>query len=54
VIRALKSASGDGGMIAMDKNGTITMPYSTPTMLRGQVSANRAVEVIVDIAAPKP
>jgi beta-aspartyl-peptidase (threonine type) len=31
----LKKAGGAGGLIAIDKNGNITMPFNTPGMYRG-------------------
>ena len=31
----LKAAGGGGGLIALDKNGNITMPFNTPGMYRG-------------------
>ncbi|PHI19959.1 beta-aspartyl-peptidase [Lewinellaceae bacterium SD302] len=31
----LKPAGGTGGLIALDKNGNITMPFNTPGMYRG-------------------
>ena len=49
VIRELKSAGGDGGMIALDAGGRVATPYSSETMLRGQVSSLQAAEVVVEI-----
>jgi beta-aspartyl-peptidase (threonine type) len=48
VIDRLKSAGGEGGLIAMDANGSIAMPYSTATMSRGWVRSDLAPEVIVE------
>jgi len=33
----LKSQGGNGGLIAVDKNGNISMPFNTPGMFRGFV-----------------
>jgi len=49
VIRELKSAGGDGGIIALDAGGRMAIPYSSETMLRGQVSSLQAAEVVVEI-----
>jgi len=48
VIEELKQAGGEGGLIALDAQGNIAMPYSSPTMLRGQLSAGKAAEVVVE------
>jgi L-asparaginase / beta-aspartyl-peptidase len=48
VILQLKAAGGEGGMIAMDASGKVAMPYSSETMLRGQVSSQKPAEVIVE------
>lgn len=49
VIDELEAAGGQGGLIAIDRSGTIAMPYSSPTMLRGLASSERALEVIVEV-----
>ena len=33
--KTLKEAGGDGGVIGIDQNGKITMPFNTPGMFRG-------------------
>ena len=35
VMKKLKSQGGEGGLIAMDAKGNITMPFNTPGMYRG-------------------
>ena len=35
VMRKLKSQGGEGGLVAMDSKGNITMPFNTPGMYRG-------------------
>ena len=49
VIRDLKLAGGDGGMIALDATGQVAIPYSSETMLHGQVSSGQQAEVVVEI-----
>jgi L-asparaginase / beta-aspartyl-peptidase len=49
VIRLIKVAGGDGGMIALDASGRVAIPYSSETMLHGQVSSLQAAEVVVEI-----
>ena len=49
VIRELKAAGGEGGMIALDASGNLAIPYSSETMLRGQVSSLQPPEVVVEI-----
>jgi len=49
VIGELEAAGGQGGLIAIDRSGTIAMAYSSPTMLRGLASSERAPEVIVEV-----
>ncbi len=48
VIAELEAAGGEGGLIAVDGEGVIAMPFSSPTMLRGQVAAGQEPEVIVE------
>ena len=51
VIDELARAGGEGGLIAIDPRGSIAMAYSSPTMLRGLASSDRAPEVIVEVTA---
>jgi len=48
VIEMMKAAGGEGGLIAVDAEGNIAMPFSSEAMLRGCASYNREAEVIVD------
>lgn len=48
VIEELKAAGGEGGLIAIDGNGTIAMPYSSQAMLRGRASSEREPEIIAE------
>jgi beta-aspartyl-peptidase (threonine type) len=52
VIRELKEAGGEGGIIAMDPNGEVSMPYSSPAMLRGRTGSQQPAEVIVEGEEP--
>jgi beta-aspartyl-peptidase (threonine type) len=45
----LKSAGGDGGVIAMDAQGNIAMPHNTPGMYRARI--NREGDLFVGIYA---
>jgi len=38
---------GDGGLIALDKNGNVTMPFNTEGMYRGTVTENGKIEVLI-------
>jgi L-asparaginase / beta-aspartyl-peptidase len=48
VIAEIEAGGGRGGLIAIDRNGELAMPFSTQTMLRGWVSATQCAQVIVD------
>jgi beta-aspartyl-peptidase (threonine type) len=41
VEKKLAPLGGTGGLIALDRNGRIAMPFNTPGMYRGYVTANR-------------
>jgi beta-aspartyl-peptidase (threonine type) len=45
--RKLKSQGAEGGLIGLDKNGNITMPFNTKAMFRGSIRAdgNARVEI---------
>jgi len=51
-IHALVKAGGDGGVIALDREGRITMPFSTPGMYRAWIDTNgqRGVAIFADEA----
>jgi beta-aspartyl-peptidase (threonine type) len=40
VMKRLPAMKGDGGLIAVDKNGNITMPFCTEGMYRGYIDGN--------------
>jgi len=54
VIRELRAAGAEGGMIALDATGKVVMPYSSETMQRGQVSSQQPAEVIVETQGQAP
>ncbi len=41
----LKNQGGTGGLIAVDKNGSVSMPFNTPGMFRGWVTSASGAEV---------
>lgn len=47
VIKNLKEMGGDGGLIAMDKNGNIAMPFNTSGMYRGYMKSDGKKEVLI-------
>jgi beta-aspartyl-peptidase (threonine type) len=38
IMKKLPSSGGDGGLIAIDKNGNITMVFNTAGMYRGYIN----------------
>jgi beta-aspartyl-peptidase (threonine type) len=46
----LKDQEGSGGIIAIDKNGNISMPFNTSGMFRGYMKPGAEVEVFIFIA----
>jgi len=47
IFELVKAKGGDGGMIAVDKDGNITMPFSSNAMFRGTVSEGNLPEVSI-------
>lgn len=45
VIDKIGALGGDGGMIALDKDGNVAMPFNTEGMYRGTISADGKVKV---------
>ncbi|HEX2206388.1 MAG TPA: isoaspartyl peptidase/L-asparaginase, partial [Longimicrobium sp.] len=43
VMRQLVAVQGEGGVIAMDRNGNWTMPFNSTGMFRGRIDANGTV-----------
>ncbi len=47
VLRKLKPAGGDGGVIALDAKGNFAMPYNTEGMYRGYVTRDGRITVLL-------
>lgn len=47
VIKEIEEMGGDGGMIALDKNGNISMPFNTSGMYRGAITDKGEIEVYI-------
>jgi len=45
--KELPAVGGTGGLVAMDREGNITMPFNTPGMFRGYLKANG--EIVIEI-----
>lgn len=47
VLDKVGKMGGDGGLIAMDKQGHVAMPFNTEGMYRGTVTADGKIEVLI-------
>lgn len=47
VMRRLGALGGDGGLIAVDRNGNIAMPFNTSGMYRGYIDADGKMEILI-------
>ena len=47
IYQKLPALGGDGGLIAVDKKGNITMPFNTTGMFRGFVREDGAISTAV-------
>ncbi len=47
IMEKLKANGGDGGLIALDKRGNITMPFNTNAMYRGFIKSDGSKEVAI-------
>ena len=45
VMKRLPAMKGDGGLIAVDKNGNIALPFCTSGMYRGYIDRNGKMEI---------
>ncbi|MGZ5197010.1 MAG: isoaspartyl peptidase/L-asparaginase, partial [Kaistella sp.] len=45
VISEIEKMGGDGGLIALDRDGNIAMPFNTAGMYRGAITENGEIEV---------
>jgi len=46
IMEKLPSQGGTGGLIAIDKDGNISMPFNTTMMYRGYLKASGEIEVM--------
>ncbi len=47
VIEKIGKLGGDGGMIALDKNGNMSIPFNTEGMYRGAVTKDGKIEIYI-------
>lgn len=47
VLDKVSKMGGDGGLIALDRQGHVAMPFNTEGMYRGTVTANGKIEVLI-------
>jgi beta-aspartyl-peptidase (threonine type) len=47
VIKKVGDLGGDGGLIALDKNGNMSMPFNTEGMYRGAVTKDGKIEILI-------
>ncbi len=47
VMKKVPALGGDGGLIALDKNGNVSMPFNTAGMYRGTVTKDGKIEVLI-------
>jgi beta-aspartyl-peptidase (threonine type) len=47
VMKKLVSMGGEGGLIAMDRKGNITMPFNSAGMYRGYMKSNGKKEILI-------
>jgi len=47
IMRKLKTIGGDGGVVAVDKDGHISMTFNTSGMYRGFVTSNGEKKVLI-------
>ena len=45
--KTLKDVGGEGGLISVDKDGNIAMPFNTPGMFRGYIKSTGEKEVLI-------
>ncbi len=47
LMKKVPALGGDGGLIALDKNGNMTMPFNTAGMYRGAITKDGKIEVYI-------
>ena len=45
IMKKVPELGGDGGLIAVDRNGNIAMPFNTAGMYRGYINSNGEREI---------
>ncbi len=45
--KTLKNVNGEGGLISVDKDGNVAMPFNTPGMFRGYIKSTGEKEVLI-------
>lgn len=49
VLKDMQQAGGAGGVIVLDGQGNVAMPFTTATMMRGTISADHGLDVVVEV-----
>lgn len=47
IMKKVPALGGDGGLIALDKDGNVSMPFNTAGMYRGTISKDGKIEVFI-------
>lgn len=47
IMKKVPALGGDGGLIALDKDGNVAMPFNTAGMYRGTVTSDGKIEVLI-------
>jgi len=45
--KTLKDVNGEGGLISVDKDGNVAMPFNTPGMFRGYIKSTGEKEILI-------
>ena len=45
--KTLKNVNGEGGLISVDKDGNVAMPFNTPGMFRGYIKSTGEKEILI-------
>ena len=48
-MKKLPALGGDGGLIALDKNGNFSMPFNTAGMYRGYIKEGPSAPLRMDV-----
>ncbi|HEY0900380.1 MAG TPA: isoaspartyl peptidase/L-asparaginase, partial [Sphingobacteriaceae bacterium] len=47
IMKKVPELGGDGGLVALDKDGHVAMPFNTAGMYRGTVTKDGKIEVMI-------